>query len=230
MWDFTTSPTLKFCCCFSVSQRSRCAVFLSFIIICYTDIANWEFVHTSRKYLNNTWFLSGFKFSVGNNYLSRGNLYYIPTAATLRITSVSSIGALFHVYWGFFSFSINTSRLTKSCPAIAYVLFRNQWYFSTLFTLWMPRAKCHNIIWGHLYIYSKAPLNRISASTTTTANIPNDNTTYSINNLYSDSALVYFVMENIMNCVKSHISLSRWHPSWLLCSAVPGDHISRCII
>ena len=33
------------------------------------------------------------------------------------------------------------------------------------------------------------------------------------------------IMEDVMECVKSHIALSRWGPSWLLCSAVPGDHM-----
>ena len=48
-------------------------------------------------------------------------------------------------------------------------------------------------------------------------------------NLDSDSALVFFI-DNIMNCGKSHIDLSRWHPSLLLFSNVPGEHVLICII
>ena len=65
----------------------------------------------------------------------------------------------------------------------------------------------------HFHITSKAPLNWLSASTTTTATMSNDNTTSYINNLVSDYDLVSVVMGHIMNCVKSHIALSRGHPS-----------------
>ena len=73
-------------------------------------------------------------------------------------------------------------------------------------------------------------LNRLSASTTTIVTMPNDNTTSSIINLASDYALVSVPIDDIMNCVKSHIFVTIWYPSWFLCSAVPGDHIYRCII
>ena len=57
------------------------------------------------------------------------------------------------------------------------------------------------------------PLNRLAVYNTATASITNDNKTSSINNLSSDYALIYVVMEDIMNCVESHIALSRWNPS-----------------
>ena len=127
------SLTSKFCCCFPLLQILRCAVILSSIRISNTDIVNWELLDTYCKYLNNAWLLSGFKVGVGNSYISIGNMISLPTAATLRITSVSSIGALFHVYWYVFSFRINESWLPLYCPEIACVLFRNRWYFSMLF-------------------------------------------------------------------------------------------------
>ena len=70
-----------------------------------------------------------------------------------------------------------------------------------------------------------APLYHLSESTTTTATIPNDNTTSSVKHLAIYYDLVYVVMEDIMNCVKSHIAFSGWYPSWFLCSDVPGDHM-----
>ena len=75
-----------------------------------------------------------------------------------------------------------------------------------------------------------APLDHLAESTTTTATIPNDKTTSSVKKLASDSALVYAVMEDIMNCVKSHIAFSRWYPYWFLCRTVSGDHMLICII
>ena len=56
-------------------------------------------------------------------------------------------------------------------------------------------------------------MNRLSVYTNSTAIMTNDNTTSYINNLVSDSDLVSVVMGHIMNCVKSHIALIRWHPS-----------------
>ena len=70
----------------------------------------------------------------------------------------------------------------------------------------------------------------MSESTTNNATTENYNTAYSINNLASDYALVSVVMNNIINFVKSHILFIRWHTSWFLCSAVLGDHMSRCIL
>ena len=49
-------------------------------------------------------------------------------------------------------------------------------------------------------------------STTTTATMPNYNTTSYIKNLASDSDLVSVVIDNIAKGVKSQILLSRWHP------------------
>ena len=226
---FTTSPTLKFCCFFSLFKRSRCDILLSSVIIFNVDIVNWKFVFTSRKYLNNAWLLSEFKVPVGNSYVSIVHINYLPTAAMLRITLVSLIGSLFYAYWNLFRFWINTLWLPKYCPVISCDLFRNQG-FSTLFPLWLPLAKGHNYFWRNLQITLKAPRNRLSLSTTTTANMPNYNTTSSINNLTSYSDLVSVVIDYIMNCVKPHIVFCRWYPSWFLYSAVPGDHMSRCII
>ena len=90
--------------CFTFSQRLRCAVILSPIIILNTDIANWEFLDMSLKYLNNYWSIYGFKGGVENSSVYRENLNCLPTAATLRIKSVSYIGALFHTDWYVFKF------------------------------------------------------------------------------------------------------------------------------
>ena len=223
-------PNLKFFYFYSLFKRLQCAAIISSIQICNGDIENWEFINTSRKYLNTARLLSRFKVGIGNSSASRGNMNYLSTAATLCITLVSYIGALLHVYWDVFAFWINTSRLSQSCPEIACILFMNRWYFSMLFPLLLPGTKGQSVIWRHLHVNSKAPLNRLYASTTTTATMPNYNTTSSINNLASDYALVYVVIENIINCVKPHIALSRWNPYWLLCSAVPSDHMSRFII
>ena len=164
-------------------------------------------METSHNYLNNAWLLSGFKVGVGKSYISRGNMNSLPTAATLRITLVSFIGAMLHVYWDVFALMINTSRLTRSCPEIACVLLRNQWYFSTLFTLWLTHAKGQNVIWRQLQIHSKAPLDSLSMSTNTTATMLNDNTNSYIINLASDSDLVSVVTDDITNYVNSHIAL-----------------------
>ena len=56
-------------------------------------------------------------------------------------------------------------------------------------------------------------MNRMYVYNNTTVTMQYDNTTSSINNLASDYALVSVLMDNIMNCVKSHIALSRWNPS-----------------
>ena len=45
-------------------------------------------------------------------------------------------------------------------------------------------------------------MNCLYASTNTTATMQNYNTTSSIKNLASDSALVYVVIDDTMNCVK----------------------------
>ena len=216
--------------CFTSFQRYRCSVLLSSIRICNTDMSNWKFVDMFHKYLNNAWLLSGSKFGVGNSPISRRHLNSLTTSATLHITPVSLIWSLFHAYCDFFVFWINTSWLPQSCPVIALVLFGNWCYSSTLFPLWLPHSKGHSVIWRNLHIASKAPLNRLSVSTTNTAIIPKYNTASSINNLASDYALVSVDIDDTMNCVKSHMLFIRWHPSWFLCSAVPGDHISRCFI
>ena len=175
----------------------------------------------SRKYLNNAWLLPILKTGVGKSYVSRGNLNSLTTDATLLITLVSYIGALFHAYWDVFEFWINTLWLPPYCPAIACVLFKNCWYFLTLFTLWLLCDRYHN---------SKAPRNCLYASSTTTDTMPNYNTTSSIINLDSDYALVSVVIDDTTNCVRSYIALSRWNPSWLLFSVVPGDHMPRWTI
>ena len=216
--------------CFTSFQRSRCSVLLSSIRICNTDISNWKFVDMTHKYLNNAWLLSGFKVGVSNSPISIVHLNSLTIAATLRITSVSLIRSLLNAYWDVIVLWINTSWLPQSCPVIALVFFSNRCYFSTLFPLWLPHSKGHNVILSNLHISSKAPLNRLSVSTTTTATIPKYNTAYSINNLASDYALVSVVMNNIINFVKSHILFIRWHTSWFLCSAVLGDHMSRRIL
>ena len=59
---------------------------------------------------------------------------------------------------------------------------------------------------------TKVPLNMMSVYTNTTATMPKYNTTSSINNLASGSAFLSAVMDNIINCVKSHITLSKWNP------------------
>ena len=87
-----------FFCCFTLFQDLRWADLFSYIIICNTDISNWKIVDTSRKYLNSAWLLSGFKVGVGNSYLSRININYLPTDAMLRITLVTYIETLFHAY------------------------------------------------------------------------------------------------------------------------------------
>ena len=148
----------------------------------------------------------------------------------MRITLVSSIGELFHAYWYVFPFWKNTSWLTRYCPAISCVLFRNNWYFLTLSNLLLQRARGQNGIWRILHIYSKAPWNRLYAYITNTSTMPNNNTTSSINNLASDSDLVSVVIDDTTNCVNSPIVLSRLHPSWLLCSDVTGDSMSTWII
>ena len=56
-------------------------------------------------------------------------------------------------------------------------------------------------------------MNCLSASTTTTTTMPNDHMSSSINNLASDSDLVYDVIDNTINSVKSHIALGRWNLS-----------------
>ena len=112
---------MKVCCYFHLFQRSRCDILLSSIIICNAVIVNCEFVDTSHKYLENTWFLSGFKIGVGNSSVSRGNLNSLQTDATPSITLVSSIGDMFHTYWYVFKSLINISWLTRYCPEIACV-------------------------------------------------------------------------------------------------------------
>ena len=83
--------------------------------------------------LNNPWLLSGFKVGVGKISVSRVNLNYLPTAETLHNTSASSIGVLFHTYWYFSLFQINTSWLKLPFPAIDLFLLRNWWYFQHCF-------------------------------------------------------------------------------------------------
>ena len=61
-------------------------------------------------------------------------------------------------------------------------------------------------------------------SNNTTSNMKSYNNISFIDNLNSDSALVFIVTDGIMNCVRSHISFSIWHPSLLLYSALPDDH------
>ena len=56
-------------------------------------------------------------------------------------------------------------------------------------------------------------MNQLSEYTTTTATMKNDNMISSLNNLASDSALVSVAIDDIMNCVKSHIALIRWNTS-----------------
>ena len=102
IWASMTSPTLKVCCYFTLFQRSRRAVILYYIRIYNTDIANWEFVDTSCKYLNIAWLLYGFRVGVSNSSVSRGYLNCLPTDANMGITLVSLIWALFHVYWYIF--------------------------------------------------------------------------------------------------------------------------------
>ena len=141
---------MKFCCCFTLFQHLRCAVLLYSIIICNTDISNWEFLETSCKYLNNAWFISVFKVGLGNSYISRGNMNFIPTAAMLRITAVSLIGALLHSYWDIFAFWINKLWLPRYCPATDCVLFSNQWKFSTLLLYYCCMLKAR-ILFGGTY-------------------------------------------------------------------------------
>ena len=52
----------------------------------------------------------------------------------------------------------------------------------------------------------------MSASNTTTDTMQKCNINSSINNLDSYFALVSALMDNIMNCVKLHIALSRYNP------------------
>ena len=65
----------------------------------------------------------------------------------------------------------------------------------------------------------------MSESTTTTATMSNDNKNSSINNLASDYDFGSVGMNDMMNCVRSHTALSRYNPSCLILSAVPGDHM-----
>ena len=123
MWSFTTSTTLKVCCCFNFFQCLRCAVLISSIRICNTNIENWKFVDTSRKYWKNSWMLSVFKVGVGNSSVYRVNLNDLTTAATLQINMVSSIGTLFYTYWDVFEFWIKISWLPRYCPVIDCVFF-----------------------------------------------------------------------------------------------------------
>ena len=55
-------------------------------------------MYTACRYLNSASLLLGFNVGDSSNSLSSGNRDSLPSAATLRITSVSSIGALFRVY------------------------------------------------------------------------------------------------------------------------------------
>ena len=163
---------------FILLQCSRCAVLLYSFIICSNDIANCKFVDMYHKYLNNAWFLSGFKVGVGKIYVSRGCLNFLPTSAMLNIASVTYIGVLLHENWYVLVFWTSMSWLPRPFPVIACVLFSNQWYFSMIFPLWFLLARYQNIVWGYLHIDSKVPQNQLYASTTTTATMPNYNTTF----------------------------------------------------
>ena len=54
---------------------------------------------TSRRYLNSALLLIGFNVCDFSNSMSSGYWNSLPSAVTLRITSVSEIGVLFHAYY-----------------------------------------------------------------------------------------------------------------------------------
>ena len=56
------------------------------------------FVDISRRYLNSALLLLGFNVGDSSNYVPSGNKNSLPSAATLRITSVSPIVTIFHAY------------------------------------------------------------------------------------------------------------------------------------
>ena len=57
--------------------------------------------------------------------------------------------------------------------------------------------------------------------------MPNDNTTTSIKNLAGYSDLVYIVIDDTMDFLKSNAALSSWRIYLFLFSAVPGNHMSK---
>ena len=144
----------------------------------------------------------------------------------IGIIDWGSVPRVLRCFWVFYKYIMTTTIF--SYGSLYFV--QEPVIFSKLFTLWFPRANGQNFIWRHLHIPSEEPLNRLGVSTNTTNTIPNDNTTSSVNNLASDSYLVSVVMDDIMNCVKSHIAFIKWHNYWFLCSTIPGDHMSICVI
>ena len=96
---------------------------------------------------------------------------------------------------------------------IACVLFINRYCFLRYLLHDCCMLKAGMLFEGnHTFLQRSMYLNWISAYTTNTSIMPNDSTTSSISNLASDSVLVSIVMDNIMNCVVSHILFSRLNP------------------
>ena len=133
-------------------------------------------------------------------------------------------GALFQAHWDIFAFYKITEWVHLSAPAIACVLFINQWYRSTESLRWLPRERHHKLIFSAMYIEIKILLNVLPSSIIITEHILKDKTTSDIQIWAKVHVSVLVVMEAKTNYVRSYTLLKRY-TFWLLISSVsPGDH------
>ena len=87
----------------------RFAALRSSIRTWMTETAKVELLETSRRYLYSADFLLLLIVGIALSLTSIGNLKSLPTAAMLRVISVSSMGALFHAYCDVFEFWMKVS-------------------------------------------------------------------------------------------------------------------------
>ena len=181
----------------------------SLIKILRTDKANWAVLPAVLTYSWMEVLVPSLRGGSGHISTSKGNRNSLPNAAILRGISVSSIGALFQPYCVTLQFCRKVWWVPLSLPTIVCVLLRYRWYRSTLRPLWLPRDSAQNVIFSSWHISSNKPLNELPSSTTTTAHIPNESTTCSMNMVARRPAVMSKVGVDITNCVRSHIALSK---------------------
>ena len=104
------------------------------------------------------------------------------------------------------------------------------WFFPTECPLWLPWASGQRWILNALHMSSKTLWNLLSASTTITSVIPNDEATSSMKLFAIISAFIFQTSDEITNWVKSHIKFISCIVSFLVSTKYMGDHISTWIM
>ena len=118
----------------------------------------------------------------------------------------------------------------RSLPVIVWVLFKNQWNFSTLFPLWFPLYMNQYVILRALHIVWKVPLKVLPSLITMTAHVPKFKNTSSINIFAIFSAVMLYVGVETTNCVRMHITFIKCPLLPVESNIYPGHHISICMI